>query len=811
MVDDLHAFRMGIRADLMSGGLCDEGIYAITTSPVMPKQRIICECPAWISKYFPKGTTFSIVAFTSKHNDGKVIVTGKQGGLLPLKHLGQAAGHTAVELFAGIGGWSYGAQRCGLETHIMVESDYNVAVACAKTHGLQVFTCEQIFNELEHDTMPSKCILCADATSIQTLFLIGLYQTNTWLASPPCQPWSRAGTLQGLNSLDGIQFPRLLTSASLMKAKAVIAENVPGFSEHPHHKQILAITNSIGWDCAISTQDKVIPLLPIIRNRWLGLFIPKHVNINRASIRKATEVVIPNQLPGIGKETSIGAIGCIQHELHQWEKDQAIPDEDVIKIMSIYNLLPSNVKERVHPNATAEEVLALRVKNPRQVFPNVMALQGVQHELPMHHLRSKGLHSFLIEIQGVKRFALPYELSAGMGYPDTLILPKKFRESWHIIGNGLTSAHAALMCYRTHLAMGEQSPFKCKWKSIYDLCNDIKASLIDLNDYIVESDQTWMWLRPAVFAKNQDGEGGESDLPDAPPPYEPDDVEQPPTKSRCISLTWEFVEECPASPIPKPDLSLFPNIAKQIVGTVDLKEASLLTKQQHPVNEKLMKALQNGLFEHEHGNDVATILHDQGIWAKSAWKHDRDTIGMIIQKVLPHAKPEAFENICIGGEEITFNTIPVGVKDCDIIFTPNFFVRVVVTQLLEYDLPIRVDVTIDPCVFSAQGEKVQPLDLQSFGPDAKGVVIVQMNDAKPFIPPTKMSADPLAMIVLTSKAIGDLQPVPIPATNVNGAPMVTLAVILNFGDIQVECKPVLPTATLPTLETSIVEFRIEKQ
>eukprot|EP00438_Fugacium_kawagutii_P033756 Skav215072 [mRNA] locus=scaffold2575:13654:17844:+ [translate_table: standard] len=1021
--------------------------------------------------------------------------------------------------------------------------------------------------------MPSRCVLIADATSIQTLFLAGIFQTNIWLASPPCQPWSKAGTMKGLDTLDGLQFMRLIGAAALMKVKAMLVENVPGFKEHPHHVQILTMLEQIGWRCVISSQDQVVPLLPIFRKRWLGLFMPKHATIDQECIRRASAVVLPSNIPGIGRETSIGSVGCVQHELHSWEKSQAIPDEDAIRIMSTYNLLPSSMQAKLHPTASPEQVLALRVKSTRQIFPNLMALQGVQHELPLSHLREKGLHSFLLEVEGVKRFALPFELSSGMGYPDTLILPKNYKESWHMIGNGLTIAHSMISCYRAHIAMGDQSPFICNWKSVVELCTEIKTNLVDLNEYVVESDQHWMWLRLATLAKATDDDGAHQPSPDL---YQPDDIEQPPLKSRCISQTWECAEEEPDHPISKPDLALFPNIGRQIVGTVDLKDASLLTKQQCPLPDSIQKAFQNGTVQHELGDSIATILHDQGIWAMSAWKKNDDTIGTIIRKVLPHAKKECFKTICIGGDETTFSTIPVGVKDCDIIFTPEFFVRVIITQLIPYDLPIRIDVTwkfqdiiayvaseaavlthnlqvfkdgqqmdpqdfalahdattfvvrfnehklevgrmvlcqenqpesaqmiqqlkqldhesarhptietmrytirdpkwgtlrtitvqdqcsidewlkrilpsysgecqpvvlidgmaakphdlvdvltcekhcechfpgptkrpnekieivqafemeicheenksmiwckgpfdhrakqvfventatvnqiltrmlkeircdltimplmggklldprtlvlqlppqatiefracalpggaknediatklqsilkkrgvpeealqdrvklimnkiqlpelrtiiakdetnmwiemkqaatkaqlrlittnelkthqknqrqnktstassksdapkkflkphqvtIDPSIFVAQDEKIQPLEVQFFGPDAKGVSIVQYQEAKRFLPPTRLSADPLALIVLTNQPIGDCQPTPIPAVDGHGTPIVTMAVILNFGDIQVKCKPAVPTTTLIGIETATVEFRIERQ
>eukprot|EP00438_Fugacium_kawagutii_P001363 Skav232155 [mRNA] locus=scaffold1040:417886:419997:- [translate_table: standard] len=581
-----------------------------------------------------------------------------------------------------------GAAKCGLRTALYVEADPVVAEACAKTHAIPMLSPQHALDMLQAGELPKSFVLNADAASNMSMFFIGIMQCDAWLASPPCQPWSKAGVLMGLASNDGVMFPRLIAMGALMKARFILAENVPGICEHPHYVQIKAYVAQVGWRCVLSSQDKVFPLLPIMRNRWLGMFVPCTQYCNPHDIERASSFKIPDSIPGIGTHTSVGCTGSVQYNLESWEKEQALPSDDALQLMSVYNLLPSNIRTKVLPTTPHSEILKLRVRTPRQPYPNVMAQHGVQHELPIKHLRQKGLHAFLLDVDGVLRFPTPYELSSSMGYNEDLILPSAFRKAWHIVGNGLTIAHAMLACYRAHVVLANFSPFTCQWDSIDKFCAEIKASVVDLSDFFTETDGKWMKLKPITLRKNP---------PVDEPPFEqevftPDFVDVPPTKRMCISPTWEFEEEENESPVLIVDHHAYPNCANK-VGTVFAEDASLLLKQQCPYEHEIQHLIGSGDIEHVDGEHIAILLHDQGIWYRPVWRAESESISTTIRKALPHAKAEMFEAICIGGTEVTFRTIPIGTTTCDIFFTPKFFTRIVVTNLLSKDLPIQVDAT----------------------------------------------------------------------------------------------------------------------
>eukprot|EP00438_Fugacium_kawagutii_P000468 Skav217121 [mRNA] locus=scaffold783:248990:253129:+ [translate_table: standard] len=520
------------------------------------------------------------------------------------------------------------------------------------------------------------------------MFFIGICQCNTWLASPPCQPWSKAGVLKGLATNDGVMFPRMIMLAAQMQALCLLAENVPGIQDHLHFARIKSYVSQVGWRCVLSSQDKVMPLLPINRNRWLGFFVPDTQLCNIRDIQKAEKMKIPASIPGIGTDTSVGFTGSVQYNMEEWEKEQAKPSEEALQLMSVYSLLPSNVRTKVMPTTPPPEILEIRTRTPRQCFPNVMAQHGVQHELPIRHLKEKGLHAFLLNVNGEKRFATPYEIGSSMGYPANLVLPCKYKEAWHIMGNGLSIAHSMIACFRAHIILANHSPFTCPWDSVDQLCAEIKTGLVDLSDLSVVREGSWMSLKPTVLVPVHPSMPTQVE----PEPYTPDFVEPPPCKRQCLSPTWMVEDDEPVMNIPQVDLSAFPNRAN-LLGTAVAEDASLLTKQQNPFPNDILKCFNAGEVTHKDDHHIAIILHDQGIWYRPAWRKSDEPVSTTIRKVLPHATREMFDAICIGGYEVLFGTIPNDTTSCDIFFTPNYFTRMIVSQLLSQDLPLRVDVT----------------------------------------------------------------------------------------------------------------------
>ncbi len=112
-----------------------------------------------------------------------------------------------LELFSGLGGW-----RCALRDRGSIVAAYDVSEAANATYALN-HGHEPRTRELA--TLPAK-------------ELVGL-GADTWLLSPPCQPFCRMGNHQGLADLRSKAFCHLMDLFRQAPPDRLVLENVGGF------------------------------------------------------------------------------------------------------------------------------------------------------------------------------------------------------------------------------------------------------------------------------------------------------------------------------------------------------------------------------------------------------------------------------------------------------------------------------------------------------------------------------------------------------------------------------------------------------
>ena len=67
----------------------------------------------------------------------------------------------------------------------------------------------------------------------------GLANVGRVVGSPPCTPWSGAGSNKGLSCDDGLVFQSHLDWAAIKRMKLVVLENVPGLAKHADFKNMV--------------------------------------------------------------------------------------------------------------------------------------------------------------------------------------------------------------------------------------------------------------------------------------------------------------------------------------------------------------------------------------------------------------------------------------------------------------------------------------------------------------------------------------------------------------------------------------------
>lgn len=134
-----------------------------------------------------------------------------------------------LEFFAGIGGWRYALGDSGTVT-----AAFDISPAANATY------------RLNHGDLPhARELATISADKIQA------FDADTWLMSPPCQPFCRMGNKQGLEDLRSRAFLRLMELFELAPPKHLVLENVEGFLGSDAH-DLLAVTLQ---RCGFQRQD----------------------------------------------------------------------------------------------------------------------------------------------------------------------------------------------------------------------------------------------------------------------------------------------------------------------------------------------------------------------------------------------------------------------------------------------------------------------------------------------------------------------------------------------------------------------------
>ena len=685
-IPDDSAYFLGRRVHLECTAIEDDVIWASTSSKGVPLMNFKCDFPQWLVAYFDVGRSFTVTDFQVAFGENQHVISAKSGVLLPVLH--PIVGHKAVaEAFAGIGGWTCGASLCGFSPTLLVEIDKVTATACGKSHNLPVYDLEESMHLAASMNLPDAWVLCANIVDYKVHVLCGLVGISAWLASPPCQPWSKAGWQKGLQSEEGGIFASFIYATRLSRPIWLNLENVPGLPDHPHFPALVQILAESGWSIVNSSVDQIYPLLPIMRARWLATCVSKTFVVDPKNVNIAQKIRLPEVIPGLGHDNSPAKFGCMNKNPQNWELLQCVPDKSAIETMSCPDFLPLKHRVRNFRELCPSDVLQMRITNGNRPLPNAMASQGSQHLLPPELLRDKGLHAYLLNDGLNLRFVTPMEIGLAMGFPVSMTLPSDFVCAWKIVGNALTVPHAALQCLRAHYILGLSSSCQKGIRGPMELCESILNARISIAAYITTQDGDWMFLKmrptkeslppsiPATLAVSDDdeNEGSHAVLVD---PYQVSD-DEPPSKRVCISPTWQAFSNEP-SIVPELNREDFPNCADWTLGVKNLSSGLIFDDiPVHAVDE---------------GKIVLQLLHSQGSWAEIALVDQMPCVSDAIRVFLPHAVQEHFDKITLNEHPVLFGTVPSACSCLNICFKPFCFLRIVKAPWLTKDLPVEVDV-----------------------------------------------------------------------------------------------------------------------
>ena len=187
----------------------------------------------------------------------------------------QGASLEVAEFFCGgFSGWSQAAYI--LHSHgfpINVAWTIDVDPACSEMLRYQHDPWHEIsqLEDLYCTPLQGTVHVCAD---INTNWWLTLFQTKPVnlvcvCVSAPCQPWSSAGSEQGLESQDGLLLLRAADILGSFSIPVVFLEQVANFPLRPHYTAVMQAWARAGYRIAWQASLNLLDVLPGQRVRFL--------------------------------------------------------------------------------------------------------------------------------------------------------------------------------------------------------------------------------------------------------------------------------------------------------------------------------------------------------------------------------------------------------------------------------------------------------------------------------------------------------------------------------------------------------------
>eukprot|EP00438_Fugacium_kawagutii_P006420 Skav210648 [mRNA] locus=scaffold2527:46960:51702:- [translate_table: standard] len=458
--------------------------------------------------------------------------------------------------------------------------------------------------------------LVAHSRFEDTLVWSGLIALNvaTILMSPPSRPWSNVGTKGGLAMSDRQLFTKTLRRAGQAQMRAVAAENVKGFSQHPEFSTVIGAAAMDGLQLISDGVFRIERALPAERERWLGVLVNSSINVENDLVKKAKEVSFSNPVyampmpgPTLRDRRAIH-VNVTAHELSNSQ-----PCSIAKELMSRPDLLPrwlANCGSAATPDAILKRAIPSLAHltcftgdmqgrtwggtwggtwgwghAPQEQGWDMGWDMGSDIELHLHRANT------LPEEAG--RYFSRWELFCAMGFPPNVILSPGLRDAFQQCGNAISPLHAWLAIAKIAIILGSMFPFSGE-------CFATRCVLVILEDtmtlscFVAVVDGNFWFLRPLVTFHD----AAES---------------LPPAKRAKLEITISpTVPMEPGCEFATKNLGSVPNFQAPMVSGAGSNQPLVM------------------------------FMHHQNNWCSVAHTRPQAVLSDLINRVLPHAVPEHF-------------------------------------------------------------------------------------------------------------------------------------------------------------------------
>eukprot|EP00438_Fugacium_kawagutii_P008721 Skav216387 [mRNA] locus=scaffold1241:302911:307353:+ [translate_table: standard] len=592
-----------------SVGMCRCGVQVAHCSGVM----ILPE--KWI-KHVSVGTTLTLCGFQVRWEQGEVCFDATGEGATILLHSNPRRGDQRLaEVFSGISGWSVAAKHLGVATHLFVDHDPIAAGACSRQHDIPMKPVDKAFlDALAGDDSP--CVIVGSVDDPLVWMTFGLCNIAHVAGSPPCQPWSGAGYGSGLNSKDGMAFLDCVKWASLAHIQSFSAENVPGFSRHADFGKLMEGAENMGMSLRLHGVFQAHTVIPVQRDRWLGTFLHKDVGVDVQRLSLASSFSFAQgHLQEVCVCPSIATRDVIHTNLGNVEREALFVPDAAFQAMGNLQFAPKWLRD------ACDDLSPVSLVEGRTVswdgpFKGFMACYGKQHEIDEQLLASKGLHTTIFHDDKGIRMISPWEMVATLAFDSKVILPCDIHDAWRVAGNALSPIQAFLQLFKTHLLLGNKTPFRGD-ANAQQVVKEILEHAIKLSHHETMVDGNFWSLIPVS----------------------PDE-----TVEQCKKRKFD---ECIEPTIPF-DIEEYDEI--KLKG---LDGLPIFFRVDDPRYDDGAQSLSEG--------GLALLLHSQHQWAMYVNFGSHATVQDVICRGLPHAKVEHFHAFSLNDRSVQWgDVVPTG-------------------------------------------------------------------------------------------------------------------------------------------------------
>ena len=344
-----------------------------------------------------------------------------------------------LEFFSGgYGGWHLASKILGRFTDgaprvVGIDNDMSACRTYCITNEVPLVSGEKPLPVGIIEQLGQDCVIHSDMNSHCWIPAVVHWRPQIACISAPCQPWSRAGLLQGLSSHNGIHFVEAILACRLIQPVIILIEQVAGFMSHPQRKWVIRTCTAAGYKLVWAKVIDLAVVCPTQRSRWIAIF--QHASL--ADVRpEQVQLLVGGHLPSpVAFDAVLGT--------EQTQDVRTALTPAAFRILSCPEYLPSAKRQAISNTATPRQVLQERCNSVFAVAPTFLASYGSQHELDDSQLKEKGCLTHLVkEPSGRFRHWHPAEVyMMHLGYKQFFI-GANWRNAYRCLGNQISIVHA---------------------------------------------------------------------------------------------------------------------------------------------------------------------------------------------------------------------------------------------------------------------------------------------------------------------------------------------------------------------------------